>query len=153
MKYYRHITPPCKNCGSEATGRYIFGQSTRNTGLLEYISEKKAAKKGELIRYKPQEESQFENNIFCSECGIEWRGQIIGAWLTKEELNLYKSITNAEEVQKEYLMDIDIRMESKKEKTKRKTKFFTRKKKKEVVNKIDLLKEINDLKEGFKGKI
>lgn len=63
-RYLYYYVPPCPQCGSRKTGRYV---RTPLTGS-GYMKEE-SLKNGELIRFEAEEPV---NNGFCVSCGHEW---------------------------------------------------------------------------------
>ena len=76
-----HETPPCKRCGSIATGRYLISNDQEDG--IRYLQH------GEYIR--PCSEVPM-NNLFCTECGMEWTGPVKFRYMSRAELNDRKKI-------------------------------------------------------------
>ncbi len=71
VDYY--YIPPCPECGSKRTGRYMREPSIpflEGRDGKEYTV-KQCLKRGELVRFVPRRVP--ENNVFCADCGHEWK--------------------------------------------------------------------------------
>lgn len=62
--YYK--VPPCPECGSRKTGRYV--KKPRSMEDTIY-TQSQSLMSGELIRFVPREPIK---NCYCEECGYEW---------------------------------------------------------------------------------
>lgn len=71
--YYR--VPPCPECGSRKTGRYM--KKPRSVEDMVYVQSQSLAN-GELIRFVPREPIK---NCYCEDCGYEWGHTVHGEWL------------------------------------------------------------------------
>lgn len=82
-KIYTYV-PPCPHCGSTITGRFINREYVDN-----YMS--RALKRGELV----QPALQFdERNLYCEECGFEWKGETKIKLLSRQEIEEQKHLRN-----------------------------------------------------------
>lgn len=61
-----YYVPPCPECGSRITGRYVRQPFTSN--YIRYVKDE-SLKHGELVRLVP---SVPFDNAFCETCGHEW---------------------------------------------------------------------------------
>lgn len=66
-KIYYYV-PPCPECGSKATGRFLSVRERDQTWAL-----REALKNGELAQIAP---SNAALNLFCIDCGHEWAGEV-----------------------------------------------------------------------------
>jgi hypothetical protein len=81
IKYIRHHkTPICPRCGSNQTGRFVL-----YTGLQQERVIGKYLKNAEFVI--PVTDQLSENNLFCFNCGIQWRGTITIQYLSRQEFN------------------------------------------------------------------
>lgn len=78
-----HFVPQCPRCGSWKTGRYIYVQNTRDC-IEKMVAEH--YEKGEITRIRMGFYSSDVPNIFCENCGVEWRGKIDELPLTKDRI-------------------------------------------------------------------
>lgn len=76
------ITPNCPRCGSEKTGYYIFVHNRFD--IAKIIA--KGMERGELIRVSVGFRDADLPNLFCEDCGIEWRGSYETKRLSETEL-------------------------------------------------------------------
>lgn len=78
MKHIYYYVPPCPNCHSEKTGRYVqkplFGSDNMIINSLKH---------GEYIRCEVIEPV---NNCYCLDCGHEWGAEIRSTYFTDEEI-------------------------------------------------------------------
>ena len=78
LKVPHYYVPPCPECGSKCTGRYI-----RKPLMDAWYTEEQSLKNAEIVRFVQKEPIK---NLFCVDCGFEW-GKMIGiTWVTQEEL-------------------------------------------------------------------
>lgn len=80
MKSFYYYVPPCPNCGSRITGRYV--REPRNKENMLYTARESLAH-GELIRFLP---FVPRTNAYCEECGFEWPQRVDAKWISKERI-------------------------------------------------------------------
>ena len=80
MRHFYYYVPPCPECGSKATGRFI---PTHSDETNEYIL-RDCLKHGELVM--DTEEVIPSANLFCMECRHIWGGSVQMRLLTAEEI-------------------------------------------------------------------
>lgn len=78
-----YYVPPCPQCGSRLTGRYVKQPYTKTD--IRYVKNE-SLRHGELIRMT---NSVPISNAFCEECGHEWPehiyARILPAWQVENE--------------------------------------------------------------------
>ena len=82
LKKY-HYVPPCPRCGSLKTGRYICLADTYS-GIERIIG--RNYQKGELTKIIHGFDNYEMPNLYCEECGIEWRGRVEELPLTNSRI-------------------------------------------------------------------
>lgn len=78
IKKPHYYVPPCPECGSFCTGRYI-----RHPLVDAWYVEEQSLKNAEIVRFVNKEPVK---NCFCVDCGHEWGKTIMMTFITKEEL-------------------------------------------------------------------
>lgn len=78
LKKPHYYVPPCPECGSFCTGRYM-----RRPVTEAWYVEEKSLKNAEIVRFVSKEPVK---NCFCVDCGHEWGKTIILSFVTDEEL-------------------------------------------------------------------
>lgn len=86
MRYFYTYIPPCLRCGSEATGQYFYTMSI--DGYEKRTAS--AMKRGMLVEYELGFYQPDLPNMYCSNCGIKWKGVITHKFLTKDEIKKEK---------------------------------------------------------------
>ena len=84
IRHPYYYVPPCPQCGSRMTGRYV--KTHRNTTTDWVIND--SLKHGELV--KPLPELPIYKNSFCVECGHEWNASIRLIFPTNKQIMLEK---------------------------------------------------------------
>ena len=78
IKKPHYYVPPCPECGSYCTGRYI-----RHPVVESWYVEEKSLKNAEIVRFVAKEPVL---NCFCVDCGHEWGKTITLTFITEEEM-------------------------------------------------------------------
>lgn len=78
MKRIYYNVPPCPECGSRVTGRFI--KRPRSKDDEDYIRGR-ALRNGEIIRFADAEPIK---NAFCMDCGHRWGWSVRQSWVTRE---------------------------------------------------------------------
>lgn len=105
FQFYYYV-PPCPECGSHMTGRYVKGYNSYEADWM--INE--SLRKGELITLVPEIK---EKNCYCTECDAEWYSDI--KFMVINGLRLEKEIEDRHT--KEILqMRYDVQNQNQKEK-------------------------------------
>ena len=78
LRIPHYYVPPCPNCGSACTGRYV-----RHPFVEAEYYEEKSLKNAEIVRFVAKEPVK---NCFCVDCGHEWGKTIDISFITKDEL-------------------------------------------------------------------
>jgi hypothetical protein len=99
-----YYVPPCPQCGSRATGRYV-----RDSSSSDWVIEE-SLRHGELVRPAKGK----ENVAFCLDCNYEWFEYIQMEWFTHEEIQEEKIARMTEPILQE--LKQERRAERKKEK-------------------------------------
>ena len=79
MYYY---VPPCPECGSRRTGRYLRKPYFPDAGAEKYMI-RQCLENGELVKlvkWVPQK------NAYCEDCGHEWEQEIHTAMVSTEKI-------------------------------------------------------------------
>lgn len=102
-----YYVPPCPNCQSRKTGRYVKNPVVKQD--KGYIFEE-SLKNGEIV-----EETDIVpvENAFCCDCGYEWSCYIETIWLTPQEILKQKRARGIEGLSEE--LENEKREERKKE--------------------------------------
>ena len=100
MRSFYYYVPPCPDCGSAATGRYV------NPPLInkDYMIIE-SLQNGEIIRYKSKLK---ENRCFCTDCGFEWEESPRVVRITDEEKNGERKRRHTEKLLNEYYKEYGI---------------------------------------------
>ena len=107
LKKPHYYVPPCPECGSFCTGRYI-----RHPIVEAWYVEEKSLKNAEIVRFVAKEPIK---NCFCVDCGYEWGKMIQLSFVTEEELEEERKRRGTEEAYLE-LREINKGMLRKKQK-------------------------------------
>ena len=75
-----YYVPPCPECGSRKTGRYM--RQPLTAGDMRYV-EKESLRNGELVRFAWRVPVK---NAYCEECGCEWESTISASMVTRERI-------------------------------------------------------------------
>ena len=80
MKHFYYMVPPCPECGSRRTGRFI-RQPFRQLDQ-EYVMQE-SLKNGEIVLLKIEVP---EKNAFCTDCGYTWKADISLLRISSDEM-------------------------------------------------------------------
>lgn len=86
LKGFYYYVPPCPNCGSRVTGRYV--KEPRKKEDMLY-TERESLKHGELIKFLP---FVPRTNAYCEECGYEWAQTVDAKWISRERIEEEKRV-------------------------------------------------------------
>lgn len=75
-----YYVPPCPQCGSRATGRFIKSRG----GRQDEWTVMESLKHGELVSPEAEIDSRF--TTYCATCGFMWNGKVEIKWLSPSEL-------------------------------------------------------------------
>lgn len=84
IKVPHYDVPPCPNCGSIRTGRFVKYHSSDND---DYIT-KTSLKNGEIIKFV--EEVDPDHDLFCSDCGFTWSEYVPVKWISLDDVKTAK---------------------------------------------------------------
>lgn len=115
LKIHKYFDlPDCPKCGSKRTGAYVY--SPTNFSSLGLAREKENLKNGQLIRTTSVPLQDLGYNLFCDDCGVDWRGQYKIIYLSKEELKkkIEEKEIDLEAVKETYKIDKKLRKKNKK---------------------------------------
>ncbi len=77
---YKYV-PPCPNCGSLCTGRYVkMPISEKDRDYME----RETLKYGEVIRFVPKIPGK---NLFCVDCDHKWHGSVETRRYSRKEID------------------------------------------------------------------
>lgn len=97
MKSAYYYMPPCPQCGSEVTGRYL-----KKPFMNSDYTMIESLKNGELIRFCKKVP---DKNAYCEDCGFTWHELPRFVWLTSEEKDGEVARRGAEKKLAEYVKD------------------------------------------------
>lgn len=92
IKVPYYYVPPCPECRSPRTGRFMKFHSSVN----DKYSSKMSLKNGELINFTNRVDPNRQ--FFCLDCGCEWSEYSSIRWLTLEELDEEKKKRGTDEL-------------------------------------------------------